>query len=255
VERRGSARNRLEVRWYYGIMRRPVLASLALLSTLSTLGVAGCGLISSDVAEIPFDLPERMYSFDSAMFPVPAGITAAVPCGAGTPITDCCNPPTGPIAGCMPPDVACEQNENGMSFCTATVPVSQSQTMNLGMEVSKLSGYTGFVNIKVKRISYVINTNTLNVNLPDVGLYLGPQGATKFDDAGVVQFGTLPAIPAGTTTTGDVMLVSNSSGVLAMFTSDIKKPFSFIAATTVKATQSPTGKIDLTIKGQLAISP
>src|SRR5438876_8678794 len=131
-----------------------------------------------------------MYSFDSSVFPVPAGITGAVPGGDGQIVTDCCNPPAplpAPDCGTATP-IACEQNENGMSFCTATVTVSQNQTMNLGMEVQQLSSYTGFVNIKIKRISYAVTTNTLDVNLPDVVLYLGPQGAMKPTDAGVLKF-------------------------------------------------------------------
>ena len=226
-----------------------------LVASLLALGSVSCDkLISSDVAEIKFALPPRMYSFDSSTFPVPAGITGAVACGDGTLVmNDCCL--GGQVPGCSPNEIACEQNENGMSFCTATMTVSQSQTMNLGMEVSQLSGYTGFVNIKVKRISYEIPSNTLDVNLPDVLLYLGPQGAMKPDDAGVKMFGTLPAIAAMSTTPGDVVLVANAAAVLAGFTSDIKAPFTFIAATTLKVTQPPTGKIDLTITGELAIAP
>jgi hypothetical protein len=227
-----------------------------LVASLLALGSVSCDkLISSDVAEIGFLLPPRMYSFDSSTFPVPAGLTGEVPCGAGQIVTDCCNPPVGPAPDCGATPIACQQNENGMDVCTATVTVSQSQTMNLGMEVDQLSGYTGFVNIKIKRISYEIPSNTLNIDLPDVLLYLGPQGATKPTDTGVKMFGTLPAISAMSTTPGDVVLVSNAAAVLASFTSDIKAPFTFIAATTLQVTHSPTGKIDLKIAGELAISP
>jgi hypothetical protein len=226
-----------------------------LVASLLALGSVGCGkLISSDVAEIKFALPSRTYSFDASMFPVPAGITGPVACGDGTLImNDCCL--GGQVPGCSPTEIACEQNENGMSFCTATVTVTQSQTMNLGMEVQQLSSYTGFVNIKIKRISYEIPSNTLDVDLPDVLLYLGPQGAMTPNDANVKMFGTLPAIAAMSTAPGDVVLVSNADAVLAGFTNDIKTPFTFIAATTLKVTRPPTGKIDLKITGELAISP
>jgi hypothetical protein len=230
-------------------MPRLVVASVL------ALGISACGLISSDVADVNFNLPSRMYSFDSSMFPVPAGITGQVPCGVGQLVTDCCAPPAGPAPDCVATPIACEQNENGMDVCTATVTVSQGQTMNLGMEVQQLSSYTGFVTIKIKRISYQVTTNTLTIDLPDVILYLGPQGATLPTDAGVMKFGTLPAISAMNTTAGDVILEPNAAQVLASFTSDIKAPFTFIAATTVKVTQSPTGRIDMTITGQLAVSP
>jgi hypothetical protein len=169
-------------------------------------------------------------------------------------VTDCCALPVGP-PDCATMPVACEQNENGMNVCTATVTVAQSQVMNLGMEVMQLSGYTGFVNIKIKRISYEVMTNTLDVNLPEIYLYLGPEGAKTSMDADVMKLGTMPAIPAMTTMSGDVILDSNAAGALAHFTSNIKAPFAFIAETTPKVTHSPTGKIDLRVSGQLAISP
>src|SRR3954447_15085768 len=118
-------------------MRRLALASVMGL-------VVGCGLISSDVAEIKFNLPARMYSFDSASFNVPAGISGEVPCGAGQIVTDCCNPPAPlPAPDCSANPITCEQNENGMDVCMAEAKVSQSQTMNLGQDVQQLSGLTG----------------------------------------------------------------------------------------------------------------
>jgi hypothetical protein len=230
-------------------MRRLALASLMGL-------VVGCGLISSDVAEIKFNLPARMYSFDSSSFGVPAGISGEVPCGAGQIVTDCCNPPAPlPAPDCSVNALTCEQNENGMDVCMAQANVSQSQTMNLGQEVQQLSGLTGLVSISIKRITYEVTANTLDVNVPDVVLYLAPSGVTDPGDPSAKKFGTLPAIPAMTTVSGDVVLEPNSASVLESFTSNIRSPFTFIAATTLKVSHSPTGRIDMTITGQLAARP
>jgi len=224
-------------------MRRLVVAGLLALAS------GGCGLISSDVTETPFDLPAQTYSFDSATFNAPAGISQEIPCGAGQLVTDCCNPPIGPAPDCNANMIACEPNASGTDVCTATVPVSQSQTLNLGQQVPNLGNH---VTIKIKRISYVVNANTLNLNLPDVILYLAPQGVTDTRDA--MRFGTLPAIAAGTTPSGNVVLDSNAASVFNMYTANIQTPFNFIAATQVKVSQSPTGRIDMTISGQLAAS-
>jgi hypothetical protein len=218
--------------------------------------VVGCGLISSDVAEIKFNLPARMYSFDSSSFNVPAGISGEVPCGAGQIVTDCCNPPAPlPAPDCSTNPITCEQNENGMDVCMAQAKVSQSQTMNLGQDVQQLSGLTGVVSISIKRISYEVTMNTLDVNVPDVVLYLAPSGVTDPSDPSAKKFGTLPAIAAMTTTSGDVVLEPNSAAVLESFTGNLQSPFTFIAATTLKVSHSPAGRIDMTITGQLAASP
>ena len=230
-------------------MRRAIVAFVLAAAT------GGCGLISSDVTETPFDLPQRMYSFDSSTFPVPGGVTSEVPCGAGQLVVDCCNPPAPlPAPDCTTTPLSCEQNENGMNVCTATVTVSQSQMINFGQEVSQLSGLAGFVEIKIKRISYVVTNNTLNIDLPDVALYLAPQGTTSPSDSSARKFGTMPAIPAMTMPAGDVVLEPDAGQTLKAFTQDITQPISFIAATTVRVTHSPAGRIDLTITGKLATS-
>ena len=233
-------------------MRRLVFASLLVIG--AGLG-AGCGLISSDVAEIKFNLPPRMYSFNPSSFNVPAGLSQEIPCGA-PPVMDCCNPtPPLPAPDCSATPITCEQNENGMNVCMAQATVSQSQMMNLGQEVQQLSGLTGLISISIKRISYQVTANTLDVNVPDVILYLAPAGVMDPSDPSAKKFGTLPAIPAGTMTSGDVILEPNSAQVLESFTSNIQSPFMFIAATTLKVSHSPAGAIDLTITGQLAASP
>jgi len=229
-------------------MPRLVVASVL------ALGLSGCGLISSDVTETSFDLPPRMYSFDAATFNAPSGITSEVPCGVA-PVVDCCNPtPPLPAPDCSTTPLTCEQNENGMMVCTAMVTVSQGSTVNLGQEVPQLSGFTGVVNIKIKRIGYTVTTNTLNIDLPDVVLYLAAQGVTDPADPSARKFGTLPSIPAGTTVVGDVILENDAGNVFNSFTQNIATPFNFIAATTLRVTRSPTGRIDMTISGKLAAS-
>jgi hypothetical protein len=235
-------------------MRRTIVASLLALGSVSVS--VGCDkIISSDVTETPFDLPSKSYSFDSAAFPIPAGITSEVPCGDGQPIVVCCDPPAGlPRPDCSTTSLECQQNENGMSVCTATVTVTQSQMLNFAQEAPELKSLPSVINIKIKRISYAVTTNTLNIDLPDVELFLGPSGATKPSDSGVVKFGTMPGILAGTTPAGDVALVRDAESVLGMFTHDLTAPISFIASTTLTVTHSPTGRIDLTVSGKLAAS-
>jgi hypothetical protein len=229
-------------------MRRLIVSSLLVLG-------GGCGLISSDVTETSFQLPARMYSFDSSTFSVPSAVTQEVPCGAGQIVTDCCNPPAPlPAPDCAMNMLTCEQNENGMNVCMAQVTVSQSTTMNLGQEVPSLSGFTSIVNIKIKKISYAVTANTLTVDLPDVALYLAPQGVTDPSDSRAQKFGTLPAIPSMMTPSGDVVLEPNAAQVFNAYTKNLQAPFNFIAGATLKVSKAPTGKIDVTVGGTLAAS-
>src|ERR1043165_1776381 len=140
--------------------------SVAFLTAL--VGVAGCGwLISSDVTETDYVLPNKSYSFDASRFNVPSALSQDVPCGAGQFVTDCCAPPPPlPAPVCTANQITCEQNENGANVCMAQMTVSQATPINLGQEIPGLNSVTGVLNIKIKKISYTVNANTLTVNLP-----------------------------------------------------------------------------------------
>jgi hypothetical protein len=231
-------------------MRRVVFASLI------ALGSIGCDkIINSNVTETDYVLPSKTYSFDSSSFNIPSGVTQEVPCGAGQLVTDCCNPPApAPAPDCTMTPLTCEQNENGTNVCMAQVTVSQAQMANLGQEVPGLSSLTSLVNITIKQISYEITANTLTVDVPDVLLYMAPQGVTDPNDSRAQQFGTLPAIPAMMTPSGNVALTPNAAQVFGMFTKNLQTPFNFIAATTLKVSKAPAGRIDMKVGGTIAAS-
>ena len=220
-------------------MRRIIIASLTAL-----VGVAGCGwLISSDVTETNFALPAKSFSLDASMFNVPSALMQDVPCGAHASHT-----------ACAEEMISCDQNENGAMVCMAQMTVSQSTPIDLGQEVPALNSITGVLNIKIKKISYTVNANTLTVNLPDVILYVAPQGVTDPNDPNAQKFGTLPAIASMATPSGDVVLETNAAQILNNYTKNIQAPFTIIAGTTLKVSHAPTGRIDMTIGGTLAAS-
>jgi hypothetical protein len=233
-------------------MRRIVLASLIALGGVAPLGCDK--LISPNVTETDFALPAKSYSFDASAFGFPVELTQEVPCGPGL-VMDCCNPALAqPPPDCSATPTSCEPNAGGTNVCMAQVTVAQSTMIDLGQEVPKLSSVTGLLNITIKRISYSVDANTLDVDLPDVILYMAPQGVTDPADSRAQKFGTLPAIPAMTRPAGDVVLEPNAAQVFNTFTHDIRSPFTFIAGTTLKVSKAPTGKIDLTVSGMLAAS-
>src|SRR3954468_17154146 len=103
-------------------------ASLAVL-------LLGCGLISSDITRLTFDLPSKTYRFDTASANLPAdGSFPEVACGAGQAVTDCCAPPApAPAPDCAAMPLACDAGA-----CTLHQPVTVAQKMDLGMEAPQL---------------------------------------------------------------------------------------------------------------------
>ncbi|HVR03273.1 MAG TPA: hypothetical protein VMT47_14140 [Polyangia bacterium] len=222
------------------------------LGALLLLGAVGCGLLSSDITKVTFDLPAKMYSFDTAQWGIPAGNTVAVPCGGANPIQDCCNPPAPlPKPNCTANPVVCEA-----SLCTLEQPVTVSQTMNLKAEVPELSSVNSqsLVDISLSNLHYDAKS-TLNVDVPPLELFLAPDMVTDPKDAQAMKFGTVPAIAKGTSPSGDVVLEPGADALFAGYGHAFSTPFNFIASTTVSVpsgSPTPTGTITVTVTGKVA---
>jgi hypothetical protein len=231
-------------------MKRAILARVLAGVCVATLGALGCGLISPDVTSVTYPLPTKTYSFNSATWGVPATTTVVIPCGGGNAIQDCCNPPAPlPKPMCAPPKTtfACEA-----SVCTFKQMVSIVSVVNL-KDVQALSTASQLANISLQSLDYAVTTNTLNVAVPPLILYLAPMGVTDPTSAQAVRFGTVPAIPAKQTPSGSVQLEADADATFAMFAADLSVPFGIIATTTVSVpsgTPTPQGALSVDVSGQ-----
>jgi hypothetical protein len=212
--------------------------SLVRVAGLLMLGAFGCGLISSDITKVTFDLPTKHYTFTA-----PSGIpTQAVPCGAGTPITTC------PAIGTY--TTSCDN-----AVCTAHVPVQTSQTLNLKAEVPQLSSVNSqtLADITLESMSYTV-VNSTTVTIPEITLYLAPQNVTDPSDPSAQKFGTVPAVAAGKTANGDVIKEPGADDLFISYGHNFGTPFNFIAATTVviPSGTAVSGTADVTISGKIA---
>jgi hypothetical protein len=133
--------------------------------------------------------------------------------------------------------------------------------IDLATDVPSLSSFAsdGLGSISISSISYMVSNNTLNIDLPPLSIYLANQGVSDPNDPSAVLFGTIPAIPAGTDPSGNVMLVSNAAAVFGMFTSgathNISTPFNVIAAATVvipAGSPVPSGGITIAVTGTIS---
>jgi hypothetical protein len=224
---------------------------------LLLLGAVGCGLLSSDITKVTFDLPTKTYSFDTSQWGLPANSTPPVPCGGGpTTVQDCCNPPA--LPGVTKPDCVAHPLvcEGTPMVCTLEQPVTVSQTMNLKNEVPELSSVNSqsLVDISLQNLHYDA-VSTLNVDVPPLELFLAPDMVTDPKDARAMKFGTVPAIAKGTSPSGDVVLEPGADALFAGYGHAFGTPFNFIASTTVSVpsgSPTPTGMITVTVTGKVA---
>jgi hypothetical protein len=213
--------------------------------------LAGCGLISSDISKLTFDLPTQTYTFDTSQWGnLPKGTVPPVPCASAS---DCCTAATLANSGLDCSTVTC----NSASVCEVDVPESTASNVNLATQVPVLKSFAGhgLSSITISSISYVVSNNSLNIDLPAMTIYLAPDGVTDPTDSRAREFGTIPVIPAMTDPSGMVVLVSNATQVFASFTGNVSTPFNIIAAGTVSivgGSNVPSGAITISVTGTVS---
>jgi hypothetical protein len=69
--------------------------------------------------------------------------------------------------------------------------------------------------IEVTRVQYSASPNSLNVDVPDIEVFWGPDTAAGIDAPGVARLGIIPALPAGTAREGDMQIDADGSAALS----------------------------------------
>ncbi len=88
--------------------------------------------------------------------------------------------------------------------------------------------------VDIQRIAYNVTANTLTIDLPEVEIFWGPEGATAIDAAmGVQRLGTLPVIAARTTAGGEMAIDTAGRDALSTYIVSTAKRIRFFGRTQV----------------------
>ncbi|HEX4403479.1 MAG TPA: hypothetical protein VH560_01540 [Polyangia bacterium] len=223
-------------------MRTASLVRVPGLLGLLVAGLVGCGLISSDITKLTIDLPARTYTFDTSTFNLPQGMTTKVPCGGSNAVQTCPSPTV-----CL------------ASVCSVEQPVGVSSTINLKMDSPELASLSDqhLANVTLESLRYSA-VSTLNVASPPFDLYLAAAGVTDSSSAMAMKFGTIPAIPAGASQSGDIVKTAAADSLFTKYATNVTTPFNVLAVATVivpSGSPTPTGKISITITGSISAKP
>src|SRR3954468_5498826 len=184
------------------IARVSAIWNAVLAGGMALVVAGGCGLVSSDVTKVSFDLPARSYRFDTAQAgwkTSSATSFATVPSIACAADTDCCPPPVMALGI----DCALIVCDGISSTCAFAVTVeAPPQEIDLKQSVPSSLSSQSVIDITVSQITYDVTENSMNVDLPPVQLFIANDGATSADDPSAVLFGTVPTTPKGTTSMG-----------------------------------------------------
>jgi hypothetical protein len=235
------------------------------------LAVGGCGLINSNTLSYE-------YAFDAQQFMQKLGDdhqqTQTVP-------TVACDPGASPdpcaaLQSQLPAGTAARLSCDGTTrACVAVIDIRLPYPVDLSQQnlPSPVVQY-GVDRVGIDKIAYWVMTNTVNVEIPPIDLYVASSAAKDEHDPSAKLVGTVAKLAARSATCGDapdpkgdpaangavvcdVGLKSDGEAALAEFAKNYKTPFQFIAHTKVVAHGGdplPVGTIDFWVRPTVSFS-
>jgi len=207
--------------------------------------VGGCGLISSDVTDFQLRTMPHMFTVDTGSYMVnqtAANAYLGQSC-AGAP-TECA----------QWVQSACTTNCSGScdtttQKCDLGLNVGVYQKVDLNSENPELSTTSKepVVKVTIDAITYQVNDNTLNVETPELTVYVAPMSVMSPSDPMAQAIGTIPAIPAMSTPVAtNMMFTPDGKANLATVMGNYMTPFNVIVGSTIVLKDGdafPTGKL------------
>lgn len=217
---------------------------------MGALLVSGCGLIDSDVTNFDLTLPDKAFSVDASGWQVDQAEADAI-------LSTSCG---GAPSVCMTAATnACPMN------CTGTCS-SATDTCELGLKVGVYKGVDlvmekpelkqindrAIIDVTIDSVTYTVTANSLNVETPEMRVFVAPMSIMDPDDPMALHIGTIEPVPAGATVaTRDMTFTAGGRDALRDIMSTYKNPFNVIVGTTIVVGQGdlvPAGKLDAVVK-------
>jgi hypothetical protein len=224
---------------------------------LGLLMFAGCGLVSSNAADVPLDLPAKPFSIDTSGWQVTQQSADAYFATSCTTSADVCA--AAATAACpMNCTGSCDTSSH---TCDLALQVAAHQMVNLLMDAPSLQSIADHsgLTITVDSVQYQVTDNTLNIATPPITVYVAPMSATQPSDPGVTAIATIQPIAAkALVATANLDFVDGGQAALASAMSDFKDPFNVIVGSTITLSAGdplPTGKLDATVQINAHASP
>lgn len=228
------------------------LTGLSVRSGVAAAGIAvalaGCGLISSDVTNFDLTLPDKRFTIDMGGWQVDSSAADQYLMRSCSSNPSLCNTAVQQV---------CTMNCSGAcgadNTCELSLDVSGRQPVDLVMEKPELKSINDepVIKVTVDSVTYDVSSNTLNIDTPEITLYVAPISVLKPTDAMAKAIGTIAPIPAGATSSAQsVKFTSTGRADLVAAMSSFKTPFNVLVGSKIVVTASqavPTGKLDAVV--------
>jgi hypothetical protein len=220
--------------------------------------LAGCGLISTDVTNFDLTLPDKEFTVDAGRWEVSQADADQVRMTSCAMAPDACNSAITAVCpmGCSG---ACNATS---STCDLSLDISLSQSINLVMEKPELQSLSNesIIKVTIDSVTYSVARNSLNVDTPELTVYVAPTSVVSSQHALAKPIGTIASVLAMQTTASPQPLVFTPTGraELVSIMSSFKTPFNVLlgASIVVRAGDPvPMGKLDavVSIKGHAGL--
>ena len=207
---------------------------------------AGCGLVA-DVFSFPFCTGAEEISVDSDNIGISLSGLDAIPDVSCNRNSDC----VGHMVSCggagqYECTLACVRNK-----CEVHSSFVIGNTIDLSDKVKSNTTATILSKVTVERVEVEVLKNSLNFDMPEISLRVGPNAANLATDDGVRSFATIPTIEAEQTGTTTVTVTPAGKDAMAEFVKDYRTPFKLLADGSLVLKSGdplPSGQLTATVK-------
>ncbi len=235
-------------------MRRLVRSTVAVLALLAA--AFGCDLLS-DATKFTIETDWQVFSVDSAQLGLTVPSGSIIPAVACTAANDLCAQATSQIS-CKGQSFSCAVKCGAKSTCELAASTEIATSIDISSKIKNQTQASALSKVSLDRVVLNTDENTLNFATPKVELYVGPGSATKVTDAGVVLFGTLPAIAAGEKPNQVITVTEAGKTALSDFVKNYQTPFKMLAKASIGFASGdplPQGKLTLKVKAYFEVEP
>jgi hypothetical protein len=210
---------------------------------------AGCGLISSDVADFELNLPDKTFSIDTSSWQVDQAQAQALldmPCGQAPSV---CN-----TAAQMACDMSCSGTCGASDRCELQLDVSLYKPVNLVEEKPELKSINDqpVIKVTIDSVMYQVTSNTLNVATPELKMYVAPMSVMDPKSPEAIEIATIPPVEARSIVSAmPVAFNETGKAKLISMMSTYKTPFNVIVGSTLTVSGGqmiPEGKLDAVVR-------
>lgn len=220
-------------------------------AALLVLGLGGCGLVSSDVADFNLALPEKKFAVDASSWNVDTAAAGAYFNTTCSAMPNACGQAAAAVCKAASCAGVCGASTQK---CALQLSVNAVQPIDLVTEKPELKSINDqpVIKVTIDSVKYAVLANTMTADVPELTVYVAPATVKSPADPAAKPIGKIPTIKAGqTVAASNLIFTATGKADLVAAMSTFKTPFNVLVGSTLEITttqQVPMGKLDASVQ-------